>query len=87
VANAVADGHITVVPEVLVTGGGSGSVDGLAATLMRYLGTGTTGNGKQPAAAAPAPAPTPEPPTAIEAAELTEEESRPGGTDGGAVTP
>ncbi len=38
-ANAVADGHITVVPEVLVTGGG-GSVDGLAATLMRYFGNG-----------------------------------------------
>ena len=43
VANAVADGHITVVPEVLVTGGGRRLVDGLAATLMRYLGT----NGKQ----------------------------------------
>jgi uncharacterized membrane protein YqiK len=39
VANAVADGHITVVPEVLVTGGG-GSVDGLAASLMRYFGNG-----------------------------------------------
>ncbi len=41
VANAVADGHVTVVPEVLVTGGG-GSLDGLAATLMRSL-TGGTG--------------------------------------------
>ncbi len=40
VANAVAEGHITVVPEVLVTGGG-GALDGLAATLMRTLrGTG-----------------------------------------------
>jgi regulator of protease activity HflC (stomatin/prohibitin superfamily) len=38
VANAVADGHITVVPEVLVAGGG-GALDGLAATLMRSLGT------------------------------------------------
>ncbi|MFI5047331.1 MAG: SPFH domain-containing protein, partial [Acidimicrobiia bacterium] len=39
VANAVAEGHITVVPEVLVTGGGGGGgpIDGLAATLMRYL--------------------------------------------------
>jgi uncharacterized membrane protein YqiK len=38
VANAVADGHITVVPEVLVAGGGgNGSLDGLAATLIRYL--------------------------------------------------
>ena len=41
VANAVADGHITVVPEVLVTGGGGGALDGLAATLMRTFGTGT----------------------------------------------
>lgn len=39
VANAVADGHVTVVPEVLVTGGG-GSLDGLAATLMRSLRNG-----------------------------------------------
>ena len=33
VASAVADGQITVVPEVLVTGGGS-SVEGLAASLI-----------------------------------------------------
>jgi regulator of protease activity HflC (stomatin/prohibitin superfamily) len=49
VANAVAEGHITVVPEVLVTGGaggGGGPLDGLAATLMRYLSNGAgTGNG------------------------------------------
>ena len=32
VANAVAEGHITVVPEVLVTGGAGGPLDGLAAT-------------------------------------------------------
>ncbi|MGO9873045.1 MAG: SPFH domain-containing protein [Acidimicrobiia bacterium] len=38
VANAVADGHITVVPEVLVAGGG-GAIEGLAATLMRTFGT------------------------------------------------
>ena len=44
VANAVADGHITIVPEVLVTGGG-GSLDGLAATLMRTLRSGVGGNG------------------------------------------
>ena len=58
VANAVADGHITVVPEVLVTGGGGGgSLDGLAATLMRYLGTGRrTGNGKAPPPPAVGPA-------------------------------
>ena len=42
VANAVSEGHITVVPEVLVTGGG-GSFEGLAATLMRTFGGG--GNG------------------------------------------
>ena len=40
VANAVADGHITIVPEVLVTGGGGGALDGLAATLMRTLRNG-----------------------------------------------
>jgi hypothetical protein len=76
VANAVADGHITVVPEVLDTGGGGGSFDGLAATLMRYLGTGASGNGKHAAAPAHEP-PEPGPSTEIEAAELTEKESRP----------
>ena len=40
VANAVAEGNLTVVPEVLVTGGG-GAVEGLAAALMRSL----NGNG------------------------------------------
>jgi uncharacterized membrane protein YqiK len=39
IANAVADGNITIVPEVLVTGGG-GAFEGLAATLMRTLRTG-----------------------------------------------
>ena len=43
VANAVAEGKITVVPEVLVAGGG-GAIEGLAATLMRTLGT--NGNGQ-----------------------------------------
>ncbi len=46
VANAVADGHVTVVPEVLVTGGGGGALDGLAATLMRTFGTGN-GHGRE----------------------------------------
>ena len=49
VANAVAEGHITVVPEVLVTsggGGGGGPVDGLAATLMRFLGSRGPGDGR-----------------------------------------
>ncbi len=48
VANAVAEGHLTVVPEVLVAGGG-GALDGLAATLMRTLGTnGQAPNGTPP---------------------------------------
>ena len=34
---AIAEGHIDVMPEVLVTGGG-GSVDGLAASLIRRFG-------------------------------------------------
>ena len=42
----MADGHITVVPEVLVTGGGGGALDGLAATLMRTFGNGSGGNGR-----------------------------------------
>jgi len=46
VANAVSEGHITVVPEVLVTGGnGGGAIEGLAATLMRTLGNGNGSNG------------------------------------------
>ena len=40
VANAVAEGKLTIVPDVLVTGGG-GAVEGLAAALMRSL----NGNG------------------------------------------
>jgi uncharacterized membrane protein YqiK len=56
VANAVADGHVTVVPEVLVTGGGGGSFDGLAATLMRYFGNG---NGHAPSPATPTEAASP----------------------------
>ena len=65
VANAVADGHITVVPEVLVTGGGGGALDGLAATLMRTLGTGGNGGGVRDAVPAvvavvsPPPSPPP----------------------------
>jgi regulator of protease activity HflC (stomatin/prohibitin superfamily) len=49
VANAVAEGKITVVPEVLVAGGG-GAIEGLAATLMRTLGTTANGstNGQKP---------------------------------------
>jgi regulator of protease activity HflC (stomatin/prohibitin superfamily) len=53
--NAVADGHVQIVPEVLVAGGG-GSFEGLAATLIRSLTNGT-GNGAkdaEPAAVPPA---------------------------------
>lgn len=42
VANAVAEGKIQIVPDVLVTGGG-GALDGLAATLMRTLRSADTG--------------------------------------------
>jgi uncharacterized membrane protein YqiK len=44
VAQAVSDGKVQVVPDVLVTGGGS-SLDGLAASLMNSLNAG--GNGKR----------------------------------------
>ena len=71
VANAVADGHITVVPEVLVTGGGGGSFDGLAATLMRYLGTNGSGAGKAARTADPPPGLS----TPVETAEVTRDES------------
>ena len=54
VANAVADGHITVVPEVLVTGGG-GAFEGLAATFMRSLTSGNGSTTKNEAAATNAP--------------------------------
>ena len=75
--NAVAEGHITIVPEVLVAGGG-GSFDGLAATLMRSLTNGGFGSDggagggdredakkdTKESATAPAPPPAPEmPPT------------------------
>ena len=83
VANAVADGHITVVPEVLVTGGGGGSFDGLAATLMRYLGTGSSNGKKAPTPPQSGPRPVDRRsrcPTDVEAAELAEDESRPDGT-------
>jgi uncharacterized membrane protein YqiK len=47
VAQAVSEGHVQVVPEVLVTGSSGGSLDGLAATLMRSLGGGPDGDGKR----------------------------------------
>ncbi len=51
VASAVAEGHISVVPDVLVTGNGGGALDGLAATVMHLLQG--SGNGHGPAAADP----------------------------------
>jgi regulator of protease activity HflC (stomatin/prohibitin superfamily) len=47
IATALADGHLKVVPEVLVTGDG-GALEGLAATLMRSL---NGGSGPAPVAA------------------------------------
>ena len=67
VANAVAEGRVNVVPEVLVTGGGGG-VDGLAATLMRYLNSGNGSSGgaaattRSPVTTAPALEVLPAPP-------------------------
>jgi hypothetical protein len=63
VANAVAEGHITVVPEVLVTGGGGGAggpIDGLAATLIRAFSpssssAGADGNGRSTVGSGAAP--------------------------------
>ena len=45
VANAVADGHITVVPEVLVTGGG-GAIEGLAPRSCGRSAPAATDNGR-----------------------------------------
>jgi len=67
---------------VLVTGGGGGSFDGLAATLMRYL---TNGSGNSKRAAEPVVTEPPVMPTALEAAEPAEDESRPGDVAGPAT--
>jgi uncharacterized membrane protein YqiK len=68
VANAVAEGKITIVPEVLVTGGSGNAFDGLAATLMRTFGDGHgpvlpagAGRDREPAAELPPAGPEPEP--------------------------
>jgi uncharacterized membrane protein YqiK len=81
VANAVSEGHLTVVPEVLVTGGsggGGGPVDGLAATLIRFFANGGSGGATGGTAAIDAsgrasepppetvPEPAPEPPSAVD---------------------
>jgi uncharacterized membrane protein YqiK len=61
VAGAVAEGHIDIVPDVLVTGGG-GALDGLAATLMQSL----RGNGSRDGSAA-VPVPPAQVPAAVAA--------------------
>jgi regulator of protease activity HflC (stomatin/prohibitin superfamily) len=76
-ANAIAEGRINIMPEVLVTGAG-GSLDGLAATLMRALGNGKVAlpdgvekigaTAQKPAAAKPAVAAAPAATTAGRAA-------------------
>ena len=38
VLDALAKSGVPIVPEILVTGSGGGGIDGVAATLMRYLG-------------------------------------------------
>ena len=62
VVAALAEGKAKFVPDVLVTGGGNGSgaLDGLAATAMKFFGSGNGGTGSGAAAKLP-PAPlTPE---------------------------
>ncbi|HET6953862.1 MAG TPA: SPFH domain-containing protein [Acidimicrobiales bacterium] len=57
VAGAVADGKIDIMPDVLVTGGGGGALDGLASVLMNTLRAGRDGQGngaQQPAVEQPA---------------------------------
>jgi len=56
VASAVAEGHISVVPEVLVTGQGGGALDGLAATVMHLLHGSGVGNGRSAPAGSDDPA-------------------------------
>jgi uncharacterized membrane protein YqiK len=73
VANAVAEGHISVVPDVLVTGGG-GSFDGLAAQLIRHFGTNGDGRGN-----GRAPAPVEAPPSVEAAGDLDDGPVRDGG--------
>ena len=38
IVKALAEKNIKVVPDILVTGANGGGVEGLAATLMKYLG-------------------------------------------------
>jgi hypothetical protein len=45
IANALSEGKLDVVPDVLVTGGG-GALEGLAATFMRSLNSNGNGSDK-----------------------------------------
>jgi uncharacterized membrane protein YqiK len=56
VAGAVAEGKIDIVPDVLVTGGGGGALDGLASVLMNTLRNGNGDRGGRDGAAPAAPA-------------------------------
>ena len=64
VADAVAQGGIDIMPEVLVTGGG-GALEGLAAVLMRTFG-GSTGSGAGKVGAPDAAGPKTDDPAAVE---------------------
>lgn len=56
--NAISEGKVQIVPEVLVAGGNGGSLDGLAATLMRSLTNGSASPRlPEPAASKPEAAP------------------------------
>jgi len=50
---ALAEKQVKVVPEILVAGGGGGSFEGLASTLMGWLQKGVTGGSEQPPMAKP----------------------------------
>ncbi len=56
VVAALAEGKAKFVPDVLVTGGGNGggALDGLAATAMKFFGSGNGGSGTGAAAKLPA---------------------------------
>ena len=54
--NAIATGKVDIMPEVLVTGGGGSPLDGLAATLMRYLNTTSAIDAAPPTPSTDAPA-------------------------------
>jgi uncharacterized membrane protein YqiK len=68
IAGAISEGNVDIMPDVLVTGGGS-SIDGLAAAIMRTLGNG---NGLRPRADDAVAA------TAVAASAIAPEKAAPG---------